>query len=226
MLGGMSKLKVSVITPAKLDDVLPILFLMKRILVLISGSGTNLQALVDAFETSKDARVVGVLSNRANAYGLTRAKQHNIPTHTLSLKAWLKAHPDQTRDAYDTELAEWVMGQMPDVVVLAGFMHILSQTFIDRMHTVPVINLHPALPGELDGLHAIERAYDEWKEGKRTTTGVMVHRVVAQVDRGEVIVQQPIEFVQGESLNEFTDRVHALEHVLIVQGTKRILGVY
>jgi phosphoribosylglycinamide formyltransferase len=121
-------------------------------------------------------------------------------------------------------------------------MHVLSERFLSILdgttrlpdseypeeykippNGVPVINLHPALPGAFDGANAIERAYEAWKEGKITETGVMVHRVIKEVDRGEPILTRIIPFVEGESLEEFEKRLHAVEWGVIVDATKKIV---
>ena len=149
----------------------------KRITVLISGGGTNLQAIIDAISTNllPNCLIGLVISNRKAAHGLVRAQTHSIPTTIHSLYG----APD--RAAYDRQLAHLIQESRPDLVVLAGFMHILSHESLCAMGECAVINLHPALPGEFDGARAIERAFDAWKEGRIVRTGVMVHRVIAQV---------------------------------------------
>ena len=127
---------------------------MKRIVVLISGNGSNLQALLDNIHGKGDAEIVLVLSNRKAAYGLERARQMNVPTAVMTLKAY--RDEGKTRDDYDAALAEAVLHQQPDLVVLAGWMHILSTVFLQRLRG-RVINLHPALPGMFDGANAIHR---------------------------------------------------------------------
>ena len=221
----------------------------KEIVVLISGSGSNLQALIDA--TCGDSpRIPGahigrVISNRKNAYGLERAKNVNpaIPTVVHSLKTYQTRNPGKTRDDYDLVLAEKVLGdgRVPDLVVLAGFMHIVSETFLSAMghatslaeapatvkrpaHPVPVINLHPALPGTFDGTHAIERAYEAFQAGKIEHTGVMVHEVVAEVDRGAPILVRPVPIVKDELLEDLETRMHAVEHEILVAAVADILS--
>src|SRR5690606_24030598 len=127
-----------------------------RIVVLISGRGTNLQAILDACARGEIAGdVVCVVSNRRAAYGLERAHAANVPTEYLALKPFKDR--GEPRSAYDAALADVVARYTPDLVVLAGFMHVLSPAFLDRFPN-QVINLHPALPGEFAGTHAIERA--------------------------------------------------------------------
>ncbi|KAI0778047.1 phosphoribosylglycinamide formyltransferase [Trametes elegans] len=212
----------------------------RRIVVLISGSGTNLQALIDAQNTPAlpSTRISLVLSNRKAAYGLTRAQQANppIPTAYLGLQPFLKANPGKTRDDYDVEVARIVAKEAPDLVVLAGWMHIMGEGFLDVVNgdrpydgeqrvqkPIPVINLHPALPGAFDGAHAIERAYEAFQKGEIKNSGVMVHRVVKEVDRGEPVLVREVEILPGEPIEAFEERLHTLEWKLIVEGTAKVL---
>ncbi|KAI5121606.1 hypothetical protein M0805_009477 [Coniferiporia weirii] len=199
----------------------------RRIVVLISGSGSNLQALIDAQNTPAlpDCQIVRVISNRKAAYGLTRAATASppIPTAYLALQPFLKAHPGSTRADYDKAIAQLVVAESPDVVVLAGWMHILGEAFLETLGTVPVINLHPALPGAFDGAHAIERAYEAFQRGEIEKTGIMVHRVIQEVDRGEPIVLREVPIEKGESIEAFEERLHRAEWEIIVEATAKIL---
>jgi len=207
--------------------------------------GTNLQALIDALNTSAlpNAEINLVLSNRKTAYGLTRAEQANppIPTAYLALKPFLNRNPGKKREDYDLEVAKTILRANPDIVVLAGWMHILSEAFLDlltgkqgmegdneqvsaaRRANIPVINLHPALPGQFDGANAIERAYEAYKKGEVTKSGAMVHRVIKDVDKGEPIVVEEVAFVEGESMEDYQTRIHTVEHKIIVQAVKSVL---
>ncbi|KAM5538175.1 hypothetical protein V8D89_008062 [Ganoderma adspersum] len=212
----------------------------RRIVVLISGSGTNLQTLIDARNTSAlpSTNITLVLSNRKAAYGLTRAAQANppIPTAYLGLQPYLKANPGKTRDDYDHEVARIVAREQPDLVVLAGWMHIMGDGFLDVVNgdepydreervtnPIPVINLHPALPGAFDGAHAIERAYEAFQKGEIKHSGVMVHRVVKEVDRGAPVLIREVEILPGEPIEAFEDRLHKVEWKIIVEGTAKVL---
>ncbi|KAL0068013.1 Bifunctional purine biosynthetic protein ADE5,7 [Marasmius tenuissimus] len=203
----------------------------RRIVVLISGSGTNLQALIDAQNTESlpQTHISLVLSNRKAAYGLTRAQQANppIPTAYLALQPYLKANPGKTRDDYDVEVAKIVLKEKPDIVVLAGWMHVFGEGFLDLTNgqepAVPVINLHPALPGAFDGANAIERAYEASQKGEISNSGVMVHRVVKEVDRGEPLIIREVPIEKGEPLETFAQRLHSVEWEIIVQATKKAL---
>ncbi|TBU49657.1 phosphoribosylglycinamide formyltransferase [Dichomitus squalens] len=213
----------------------------RRIVVLISGSGTNLQALIDAQNTPAlpSTRITLVLSNRKAAYGLTRAAQANppIPTAYLGLQPYLKANPGKTRDDYDREVARIVVKEQPDLVVLAGWMHIMGDGFLEVVNgerpydgeervqkPIPVINLHPALPGAFDGAHAIERAYEAFQKGEIKNSGVMVHRVVKEVDRGDPVLVREVEILQGEPIETFEERLHSVEWKLIVEATAKVLN--
>nr|VWP00837.1 Mitogen-activated protein kinase (EC [Ganoderma boninense] len=211
----------------------------RSIVVLISGSGTNLQALIDARKSSvlPSTKISLVLSNRKAAYGLTRAQADPpIATAYLGLQPYLKANPGKTRDDYDREVARIVVKQRPDLVVLAGWMHIMGDGFLDVVngdvpHTgdervtkpIPVINLHPALPGAFDGAHAIERAYEAFQKGEIKHSGVMVHRVVKEVDRGAPVLVREVEILPGEPIEAFEDRLHKVEWKIIVEGTAKVL---
>ena len=203
--------------------------------------GTNLQALIDALNTPAlpEAEINLVLSNRKAAYGLTRAAQANppIPTAYLALQPYLKQNPGKTREDYDAEVAKIVLRTKPELVVLAGWMHILSESFLELLDgrkavegedisprkPIPVINLHPALPGQFDGAGAIERAFEAFQKGEISRSGAMVHRVVKDVDRGEPLVIREVPFVQGETLEDYEERLHGVEHKIIVEATKRVL---
>ena len=188
-----------------------------------ASTGTNLQALIDA--NIPNAVIVLVLSNRKNAYGLVRATDASIPTAYLALQPYLKNNPDKTRDDYDGEVAKMVLDVNPDLVVLAGWMHIFGEGFLEPLEArgVPAINLHPALPGAFDGANALERAYEAFQRGQVGGTGVMVHRVVKDVDRGAPIIVRDVPIEHGESLEHVAARVHAVEHEIIVEAVRRVL---
>ena len=188
--------------------------------------GTNLQALIDAQNTEAlpNATIVLVLSNRKAAFGLTRAAQANPPIETsyLALQPYLKAHPTKTRDDYDAQLASIVLRSQPDLIVLAGWMHVFGDGFLNLV-PVPVINLHPALPGAFDGANAIQRAYDAFQNGEITHTGVMVHRVIKDVDKGEPVIVKEVEIFKGEPIETFEERLHKTEWQVIVTATRKVL---
>ncbi|MEZ5296044.1 MAG: phosphoribosylglycinamide formyltransferase [Ilumatobacteraceae bacterium] len=182
-----------------------------RIVVLVSGNGSNLQAVLDACADGRlPADVVAVVSNRSGAYALERAAGAGVPSVHVG------KHDDESRRDYDARLADIVAGFAPDLVVLAGWMRILTSDFLgwfpDR-----VINLHPARPGELPGTNAIERAWHEAMAGERTVTGVMVHLVPDEgVDDGPVLATDDVPIRPDDTLETLEARIHAVEHRLLV----------
>lgn len=192
-----------------------------RIAVLVSGSGSNLQALLDASASGElAADVVLVAANRKAAYGLVRAQQAGVPTCYLPLAPFLQSGAG--RDAYDAALAEQVAAVHPDLVVLAGWMHILGPAFLNRFPQ-RVLNLHPALPGAFPGVDAIRRAYEAYQRGEIAQSGCMVHYAVPEVDAGPVVVQQVVPLHPDETLEAFEARMHAAEHRIIVQAVRQAL---
>ena len=194
---------------------------MKRLAVMVSGNGSNLQALIDHIESEDLKAQIGVVvSNRADAYGLQRASQAGIPTEVLTLEEVVADGGDRT--AYNIELAGLVSSYEPDLVVLAGWMLILDQNFLDHFGG-NIINLHPALPGAFPGTDAIARAHAAFHRGEIKHTGVMVHRVTAEVDAGRVIVSEPVPIFRDEPVAELEERVHMVEHNLIVAAVDMVL---
>jgi formyltetrahydrofolate-dependent phosphoribosylglycinamide formyltransferase len=193
---------------------------MKRLVVFISGNGSNLQALIDAIQAGQlAAQIELVVSNRREAYGLVRAKEANIPTLHFPLKPYLES--GQSREQYDLALAERVAAYQPDLIVLAGWMHVLSAAFLDRFPQ-RVLNLHPALPGCFPGTHAIERAYAAFKQGEIDHTGIMVHWVVPEIDAGPVVATMKVPIDPTDNLAALESRVHAAEHHLLVEAIRKV----
>ncbi len=190
-----------------------------RLVVLISGNGSNLQAILDACASGElPASVVCVISNKADAYGLVRAK--NAGVEAIQYPKLEK----ESRQDYDKRLADYVTTKHPDYIVLAGWMRILSSAFLSSFPN-RVINLHPALPGTFPGTHAIERAYDAFQKGEIDHTGIMVHLVPDEgVDDGPVLAIQEIKFIKDESLEGFEIRVHKLEHNLLVNTIRDMIA--
>jgi formyltetrahydrofolate-dependent phosphoribosylglycinamide formyltransferase len=184
---------------------------LTRLVVMASGTGSNLQAILDACAHGRlEAEVVAVVSDKDNAYALKRAADAGVPSVHIGRQA------GEQRADYDARLADVVAGFAPDLVVLAGWMRILTNSFLgwfpDR-----VINLHPALPGELPGANAVQRAWQEALAGERTRSGVMVHHVPDEgVDDGPVLATAEVPIRPDDTLQSFEARVHATEHVLLV----------
>lgn len=196
---------------------------LPTIVVLISGSGTNLQALINATQDgSLKGNIIAVVSNRKNAFGLERAKKAGISTQTFSLKQF--KDNGKSRIDFDIHVAKTIKEKYhPDLVILAGWMHILSPEFLSFFNN-NVMNLHPALPGQFDGAHAIDRTFEAFKKGEIKNTGIMVHKVIADVDRGDVILQREVPIYETDSLEDLENRIHSFEHELIVEGAQAFLN--
>lgn len=164
--------------------------------VLVSGDGTNLQALIDG-----GLPVVAVASNRKDAYALVRAREAAIPTATFSLDC----HAD--REDRDLVMATWLEEHGVELVVLAGYMHLLTPPFLRRFPD-RIVNVHPSLLPDFPGAHAIDDALAAGVE----TTGVTVHRVDEGLDTGAVLAQAPVDVEPRETLLE---RIHEAEHRLL-----------
>ena len=190
-----------------------------RLVVLVSGSGTNLQAILDAVAQQQlPAEVVAVVANKKKAFGLTRAERAGVPTVYFPLKPYVDGGRD--RRAYDADLAEQVEAFEPDLIVLAGWMLVLSPAFLDRFPN-RVINLHPALPDTFPGTEAIRRAFEAYQNGEIDHSGCMVHYAVPEVDAGPVITQEIVPFYEDDTLDTFEARVHEAEHRIIVEAVRR-----
>lgn len=176
-----------------------------RIVVLISGSGTNLQALIDAARHNElnDAQLVGVLSNRPGVQGLVRAEQAGIPTVTLN-------HKDFTsREAFDGSLLNQIQQWQPDLVVLAGFMRILTPEFVQHFEG-KMLNIHPSLLPKYPGLHTHERAI----AAADAQHGASIHFVTADLDGGPIIVQASVDILPSDSPSTLAQRVQVQEHAI------------
>jgi phosphoribosylglycinamide formyltransferase 1 len=182
-----------------------------RLAVLASGSGSNLQAIIDACANERlPAVVAAVVSDRSDAVALTRAASAGIPAVHIA------HHAHEPRADYDARLADVVAGFGPDFVVLAGWMRLLTMSFLGWFPN-RVVNLHPALPGELPGTRAIERAWQEALAGERTVTGVIVHLVPDEgIDDGPVLASQAVPIRPDDTLDTLTARIHDVEHDLLV----------
>ncbi len=193
-----------------------------RIVVLISGNGSNLQALIDAIHyRALTAEIVAVVANRKEAFGLQRAAKAAIPTHYFPLKPYRDAA--RSRQEYDADLATLLKPYRPDWIVLAGWMHIFSNAFLQAF-PYRVINLHPALPGQFPGTDAIARAFAAYQAGTIKKTGVMVHLVPdEQVDRGPVLASEEVLIYPSDTLEMLEKRVHQAEHSVLVAALRRVI---
>lgn len=190
-----------------------------RLVVLISGNGSNLQAILDACTSGElPASVVCVISNKADAYGLIRAKDAGVEAIHFAKLA------NETRQEYDKRLANYVTTKQPDYIILAGWMRILSSAFLSSFPN-KVINLHPALPDTFPGTHAIERAFEAYGRGEIDHTGVMVHLVPDEsVDNGPVLATEIVSINKEDTLETLEARVHQTEHGLLVDILKRMVS--
>lgn len=189
-----------------------------RLVVLISGNGSNLQAILDACASGElPASVVSVICNKADAYGLTRARNAGVEAvHFEKLE-------NETRHEYDARLADYVATKQPNYIILAGWMRILSTSFLSLFPNC-VLNIHPALPETFPGTHAIERAYQAYQRGEINHTGVMVHLVPDEgVDNGPVLATEIIPIYPSDTIESLESRIHSLEHKLLVNTLKKIL---
>ncbi len=193
-----------------------------RLAIMLSGFGSNFQAILDAIDAGDlPAEVVVVLSNRKAAYGLQRAKQAGIPSIYHSFKPYQKAK--LSRQAYDKKLADLLAPYQPDWIVMVGWMRLLSRAFLDQ-YPNQVVNLHPALPDQFPGTHAIEKAFHAYQRGDITQTGVMVHLVPDErVDEGPVLATATVPIHENDTLETLKNRIHATEHTLLVDTLKEIV---
>ncbi|MDL5034137.1 phosphoribosylglycinamide formyltransferase [Pelomonas sp. APW6] len=175
---------------------------MKHIVILISGRGSNMEAIVKACAAEGwPARIAAVISNRPDAAGLQFAAAHGVPTAVVDHKAF----PD--RESFDAELAKVIDGFAPDLVVLAGFMRILTPGFT-RHYEGRMLNIHPSLLPAFPGLHTHERAI----EAGCRFAGATVHFVTAELDHGPMVAQAVVPVLDGDDAGALAGRVLKLEH--------------
>ena len=199
-----------------------------KIAVLLSGRGTNLQRIIDDIEnnTLKHCEICVVVSNKISAFGLMRAKKQNlITTYFPFLK------DKEERSGYDKLLAFNVLSFNPDIVVLAGWDHILSDIFLQ--HFPHIINLHPALPGEFPGQNAIEDAYKAsrtWYTKQAVSgdkiafkTGAMCHKVIEEIDAGEVLTTKTFVILHNHTLEDVKNQMRIIEKDVLIDGLQRLI---
>lgn len=178
-----------------------------RIAILISGNGSNLQAIIDAVNQGTiNAEIVLVLSNKAEAYGLTRAHRANLPTQVLLNTDYA------SRDEYDAALKKILDQYQPDLIVLAGFMRILSENFVSHFQG-KLINIHPSLLPKYKGLNTHQRVLDAGDK----LHGVTIHYVTSDLDGGPIIEQVSLEILPNDTAESLEERIHQLEHKLYPQ---------
>lgn len=177
---------------------------MKNIVVLISGNGSNLQAIIDACAQQRINGVLrAVFSNKAEAYGLERAREAGIPAHALTVGQFA------SREAFDRALMQEIDAYAPDVVVLAGYMRILSPAFVAH-YAGRLLNIHPSLLPKYPGLHTHRQVLENGDEEH----GTSVHFVTDELDGGPVILQAKVPVFDGDTEDDITERVQSQEHAI------------
>jgi phosphoribosylglycinamide formyltransferase 1 len=182
-----------------------------RVAVLISGEGTNLQAILDTVHGQDGVEVVGVASSRAGARGLERASAAGVETADFEIASF------ESRDARDRALGDWLEQRRVDLIVLAGFMELLETEFIRRFEG-RIVNVHPSLLPAFPGVRAIEQALEHGVK----VIGVTVHFVDEGVDSGPIILQEPLPLPYSRDIAEIEQGVHEIEHRLLPRAVHLI----
>ena len=190
---------------------------MINIVILISGGGSNMEAIVraaqrDGWRKQFGAQVAAVISNRADAGGLAVAREQMIATEVVDHKRFA------TREAFDAELALAIDRRQPSLVVLAGFMRILTPAFVAR-YQGRLINIHPSLLPAFPGLHTHQRAIDAGCQ----VAGATVHQVTAELDHGPILVQAAVPVLPGDTAQDLAARVLTQEHLIYPRAIARLL---
>ena len=183
---------------------------MKKIVILFSGNGTNLEAIAEAVQEEKSIEIVCALSNKADAYGLKRAEKFGIKTEILEHTSF------SSREEYDKALVATLKPYNPDLIVLAGFMRILTPIFVDTFKNI--INIHPSLLPLFKGSNAIEQSFNS----DMKVAGVTVHKVTSELDSGQILAQ---ECFNSDGLNweEFNTKIKEIEHKIYPRVVKQLL---
>lgn len=173
-----------------------------KLVILVSGSGSNLQSFIDAAATTAlDAEVAAVVCNRPNAYGLTRAANAGIATELVDHTGY------DSRESFDAELIKRIDSYQPDLVILAGFMRILTPGFVNH-YLGKLLNIHPSLLPKYPGLHTHQRAIDAGD----SEAGATVHFVTEELDGGPPIIQASVPIKHGDNANDLAKRILVQEH--------------
>lgn len=174
------------------------------IVVLISGSGTNLQAIIDAIQNKKlNAEIKAVISNRPEVKGLQRAEAAGITTEILDHRNF------DSRESFDQALQQLIDSYQPELVILAGFMRILSENFVNH-YIGRMLNIHPSLLPDFRGLNTHQRVLD----AKRSEHGVSVHFVTNELDSGPLVIQAVIPVYDDDTAESLAARIHTQEHII------------
>lgn len=191
---------------------------MKKIVILFSGAGTNMAAIIDKIHKKKmrdnenclGVEIVAAITNNANAKGIEIATEKNISTLVLDHKLF------NTREDFDEKLVKVIQSYEPDLVVMAGFMRIVTPVFTSA---VEAINLHPSLLPKFKGAKAIERSF----ESSDKDAGVSVHFVSDELDGGSLILQEAFDKVATDSYEDFVDKIKAIEYEILPRAIKKVL---
>lgn len=191
---------------------------MKNIVILISGTGSNMAAIVraaqrDSWHKLYGARVAAVISNRPGAKGLAFAREQGIPAQVVDHTA------HASREAFDEELSRVVAAYQPALVVLAGFMRILTARFVEH-HAGRLLNIHPSLLPAFPGLHTHQRALDAGCK----IAGATVHQVTAELDFGPILAQAAVPVVPGDTAETLAQRVLSQEHLIYPAAIAQLLA--
>ena len=182
-----------------------------NIAVLVSGNGSNLQALIDAESKGELAggRITLVISDKPEAYALKRAEKAGIKTSVI------EAEKEEKRDEYDKKVIEELEEEKIELVVLAGFMRILSDPFVEK-YAGRMMNIHPAILPSFKGAHGIKDAFEHGVK----VTGVTVHFVTSELDSGPIILQEKVEIREDDTLDTLEERIHEVEHRLYPEAVR------
>ncbi len=185
---------------------------MKKLAVFASGSGTNYEAIITACEEGKiDATVAILVCDKANAYVLERAKNHNTPTFVFNAKEY------ESKEAFETVIVEKLKALNIDLICLAGYMRYIGKVLLDN-YEGKMINIHPALLPSFKGAHGIKDAFEFGVK----VFGVTVHYVDSGVDSGKIIMQRGFEYY-GNDIDEVEAHIHEIEHVLYIEAINKVL---
>jgi phosphoribosylglycinamide formyltransferase-1 len=182
-----------------------------RVAVLISGEGTNLQAILDSVHGRDGVEVVGVASSKSGARGLERAAAAGVDSAVFEIAGY------EDRPARDRAMGDWLEERRVDLVVLAGFMEILGSEFIRRFEG-KIVNVHPSLLPAFPGVNAIEKALEHGVK----VTGVTVHFVDEGVDSGPIVLQEELELPYPRDIGQIEERIHQIEHRLLPRAVRLI----
>ncbi len=181
-----------------------------NIAVFVSGNGTNLQAIIDAISRGEiNAKIALVVSDNENAYALTRAKNAGIETFVLNPKGF------KSREDYDREIVKELEKRNVGLVVLAGFMRLVSPYFVNKYKN-KILNIHPALLPSFKGTHGIKDAFEYGVK----KTGVTVHFVDAELDHGPIILQEVVNVEEDDTLQTLEEKIHKVEHKLYPEAIR------